>query len=244
MASLLPDFLNLTPLPDLDETHVYVWSGTLDLEDEALNACKAVLSRDELDRAARFKFDKDRNHFIAARGILRFLLGHYAALTPQAVSFVYGDKGKPELANGAEGLVFNVSHSHGVGAWALGLDGLIGVDVEWVQRKVDLDQVGKRFFSEKEWAELANMNEKERRAGFFRCWTRKEAFVKALGDGISFSLKAFDVSVGPVAQITRIEGDHDPAKWTMQAFDPGQDYTGTLAFEGQVQVGHHLLDVS
>ena len=241
MEPKLPDFLNSAPCPELDDGHVLVWSGSLDLAPQALETCASILSPDELDRAARFKFEQDSNHFVAARGMLRFFLGFYTRCSPSELEFTYGDKGKPELIHASDTLKFNVSHSHGIGAWALGLVPLLGVDVEWNLRKLDFDRVGKRFFSENEWASLANLSAAERRAGFFNCWTRKEAFVKALGDGLSFSLKAFDVSTGNEAEITRIDGDQDPAKWALHAFEPWATYAGALAAVGQVQFHHFVL---
>jgi len=224
------------PKQNLDAHSVHVWSGALDLNAQDLCACESVLSDDERARADQFKFEKDRKHFVLARGILRYLLSHYAGRAPSDFSFVYGQKGKPELSNEGGGLQFNVSHSNGVGAWAFSLNRPVGVDIEWVGRRVDVGGIGRRFFSENEWATLNEMPEKKRRHSFFLCWTRKEAFVKALGDGLSFSLKAFDVSVHGQARLTRVEGDQDPDNWTMQSFEPFENYMCAVAFEGKAKV--------
>lgn len=244
MVPLLPGLSVPEHMLGLTPGSVYVFSGSLDLDTQALAVCKSVLSDDERVRADRFKFEKDQNHFVAARGILRHLLGVYSQLLPDELQFVYAEKGKPELANGPHGLRFNVSHSHGIGAWAFVFHRRIGVDVEWTGRRVDVDSVGKRFFSEREWATLSDLSENERAHSFFLCWTRKEAFVKALGDGISFSLQAFDVSVQGEAKLTRVEGEEDPLSWTMHAFEPVETYVGAVAFDGKAEVLHHVISIS
>ena len=225
----------------LGQETLHVWSGRLDVDATALEAYALVLSDDELARANRFRFDKDRTHFVVTRGVLRYLLGAYIHVPAQEVAFGYGQKGKPKLANPETGVCFNVSHSHGMGAWAFGLNRSVGIDVEYVKRSVNIEAVGKRFFSDNEWVQLCHLPEAERRNSFFRCWTRKEAFVKALGDGLTFSFKAFDVTIGDMSQVQHIEGVHDPQNWLLKTFKPAPDYVGALAVEGQVKVVHHHL---
>ena len=225
----------LGSIPPLGEMQVQVWTGPLDLDEADHHQCESILSDDERDRANRFRFEKDRRHFVAARGILRHLLAEHVGLCPGDVTFAYGEKGKPALS-GSVGPVFNVSHSHGVGAWVFSSAGIVGVDVEWVERRVDMDRVGKRFFSTNEWASLERLPTAQRKACFFNCWTRKEAFVKALGEGLTFSLKAFDVSVGEVATLSRLEGDLNPSNWSLESFEPVEGYVGCVAYEGQAEV--------
>lgn len=238
---LLPGLTTAEPDLALDQDTLHVWSGGLDVDAKALEAYAFVLSADEKARADRFRFDKDRTHFVVTRGVLRFFLGAYTHRLPKDVAFCYGPKGKPELANKGTGVCFNVSHSHGMGMWAFAINRPVGVDVEYVERSVNIDAVGKRFFSDDEWRHLCDLPDDQRRKSFFRCWTRKEAFVKAIGDGLSFSLKAFDVSVGEMAQLKRIDGEYDPQKWTLKAIEPTPEYVGAVAFEGQARVLFHAL---
>ena len=225
----------------LGQDALAIWYGKLDVGADILESYAYVLCADEKARADRFRFEKDRSHFVITRGVLRYLLGAYTNKRPEEIAFEYGQKGKPELKNNATLVRFNVSHSHGMSMWAFAVNRAVGVDVEYVKRMVDIDAVGKRFFSDNEWRDLRDLPEDQRRQNFFRCWTRKEAFVKALGDGLTFSLKAFDVTVGEVAQLKRIDGEHDPQKWTLQTFDPAPDYVGALAFEGQADVLYHTV---
>ncbi len=238
---LLPHLITTQNNLTIEKGTLYVWSGLTNVNAQILDELASVLSDDEMGRADRFRIKKDRSHFVVTRGVLRYVLGAYTGLPPRNIVFEYGHKGKPELANKTTKISFNVSHSHGMGVWAFVLDGAVGVDVEYVKRSVDIDGIGKRFFSENEWGHLRDLPEEERRKCFFRCWTRKEAFVKALGDGLTFSLKAFDVTVGDIAQLKRVEGMPDHQKWTLQAFEPAPDYVGALAFEGQNKVCYQTL---
>lgn len=237
----MPQLHALGSIPCLHSNQIQVWAGSLDVRESDLQVCESVLSDDEQERAGRFHFEKDRHHFVAARGILRHLLAKHMHQRPDQVVFHYGEKGKPELKGDPMGLAFNVSHSHSVGAWAFSLAGVVGVDVEWTGRKVDVDAVGKRFFSTNEWATLGDLPVDKRKTCFFNCWTRKEAFVKALGDGLSFSLKAFDVSVGSRATLSRIDGDFDPQNWSLESFEPAESYVGCVAFEGHANVAYQRL---
>lgn len=214
---------------------VHVWCGELDVEADARTICEAVLSDDERQRAARFQFDRDRFRFIVARGMLRRLIGCYHQCAPEAVVFSYGDHGKPGLAGFQEGFAFNTSHANGLGVWAFRFGGDIGVDVEWTGRRVEIDAVARRFFSDREWMALRDLPSDEKRAGFFRCWTQKEAFVKALGRGLAFSLSAFDVAVSGPAALLRVEG-MDAAAWVLVELHPAEGYAGALAFEGAEKI--------
>ena len=214
---------------------VHVWCGELDVEADARAICETVLSADERQRAARFLFDRDRFRFIAARGMLRQLIGEYLRCAPEAVVFSYGDHGKPKLSDAQEGFAFNTSHANGLGLWAFRSGGDIGVDVEWTGRRVEIDAIARRFFSDREWMALCDLPPEEKRAGFFRCWTQKEAFVKALGRGLAFSLSAFDVAVSGPAALLRVEG-MDAAAWMLVELHPARGYVGALAFEGAEKI--------
>lgn len=220
--------------PALGADSVHVWCAELDVDSERLDACRAVLSEDERARAARFRFDRDRVRFTAARGTLRFLLGRYLSRPAKDLAFVYGEQGKPGLADRTD-LGFNVSHTQGLGVWAFRYDRPLGVDVEWVHRGVDHGRIARRFFSEREWRALFDLPADDLAPGFFRCWTQKEAFVKALGDGLTFSLKAFDVAVAGPARLLRLDGA-DASAWAFYSLAPADGFVGALATQGEAHL--------
>lgn len=226
----------LSKISKLTDSEVQVWSSSLDISDANLDVCRQILSKDEFQRATRFHFEKDRKHFVASRGILRFLLGAYAKIPPAQIRFDYGEKGKPFVAGTPTDLRFNVSHSHGRALWGFTLHRRFGLDLEYTEREVDIDAVAQRFFSAKEWNAMKDLSFEERKTCFFNCWTRKEAFVKALGDGLTFGLSAFDVTVFQQAKITRIDGPEKPQDWTLQALTLADGYAGATAFEGDAHV--------
>jgi 4'-phosphopantetheinyl transferase len=198
----------------------------------------ALLSPDEQVRAAKFYFDEDREHYRYGRAILRTLIGQYEQIEPTAVPFVYGEHGKPGLAGGD--LRFNLSHADGVALIAFARGREIGVDVERVRPLSDADRVARRFFSEREYGEYTAVFDAQKPQAFFNCWTRKEAFIKAIGEGLSCPLKSFDVSLlpGEAAQLREIRGSETAAAhWTLHSLDPLPGYVSAVIAEGQ---GWHL----
>lgn len=183
---------------ELGDQEVHVW--TADLADAAAHESRwqPLLSAEERGRAARFRFDGDRRRFTAARGLLRMLLGAYLKAAPATLSFRYSEKGKPALdgPHSETGLAFNVSHSGAVALFGVTRGREIGVDVEQMSRESDLEAIARRFFSVHEQAQLAAVAPEQRREAFFRCWSRKEAYIKARGEGLSLPLSQFDVSIG------------------------------------------------
>jgi 4'-phosphopantetheinyl transferase len=205
------------------------------LDDRALSTAR-WLSPDETDRASRFHFERDRRRFAAARGVLRALLGRYLGVDPSALVFAYGRHGKPSLAPPWEGLHFNVSHSSDVALVALGTDHEIGVDVEHERPVAEMDSIRQRHFSPRENAEMDRLPESDRGHAFFLCWTRKEAFIKAVGDGLSHALDAFDVTVvpGEPARLLRVEGDPEaPRRFYLAGLEPAEGFAGALAVLGR-----------
>ncbi|PYQ42304.1 MAG: 4'-phosphopantetheinyl transferase [Acidobacteria bacterium] len=194
------------------------------------------LSPDENRRASRFHFERDRRRFAAARGILRALLGRYLCVDPSDLVFGYGPHGKPALASPWHGLRFNVSHSGGLALLAFATDYEIGVDIEQERPLPEMDSIAERHFSPPENAELQLLAERERRRAFFRCWTRKEAFIKAVGDGLSHALDAFDVTLAPSepARILRVEGDPEAAgRFRLEGLEPAHGFAAALAALGR-----------
>jgi 4'-phosphopantetheinyl transferase len=192
------------------------------------------LAPDELTRAARFRFARDRARFVVARGILREVLGAHLRVPPARLAFRSGPHGKPALAEPPAGdwLRFNVSHSDGVVLVALARAREVGVDVERMRPDVAAADLARRFFSPREQAALAALPEDRRRAGFFRIWTCKEAFIKGTGEGVSRGLASFDV-VDPACDVAlAIEAaPAEAAAWALRELSAPAGYAAAVAVE-------------
>ncbi|MBZ5536431.1 MAG: 4'-phosphopantetheinyl transferase superfamily protein [Acidobacteriia bacterium] len=197
-----------------------------------------LLSSDEQERAARFHFEVDRRRFIVGRGLLRTILGQYLEVQPTALRFQYEPQGRPSLAapERKEKLSFNLSDSGDLAVYALALNRRIGIDLERLRAVPDMLEIAKRFFASEEFDELCSLPGGLQREGFFRCWTRKEAYLKAIGEGLGVPLDQFVVSLASkeVARVVSILGDPEEAsRWTLTELAPGADYVAALAVEGQ-----------
>lgn len=216
----------------VDETHV--WSASLLPPAGRRQALRQLLTPDEEERAGRFYFEEHRQRFIAARGILRALLGRYLGLKPETIRFAYNEYGKPSLAvPEAASLCFNVSHSGDMALYAVTHARQIGVDIEQLRPVSDIRQIVERFFSPYEQAEWLRLPVEQQIAGFFNCWTRKEAYIKARGQGLSLPLDQFDVSLTP-GQPVRLLADrhfHDLPNWSLASLEPAPGYAGALVVE-------------
>lgn len=223
---LPPDSLSLPP------GEVHVWRVALEMEPAGLEELQQTLAPDERARAARFHFSKDRRHFIAARGALRDILARYLRCDPTHLQFCYGLAGKPALAPGAQvqDLHFNLSHSQGLALYAVTRIGEIGIDVERIEVDVARERVAERFFSPQEVFALRALPAHLQPEAFFNCWTRKEAYVKARGDGLRIPLDSFDVSLTPGAPPTFLRGAGP--QWSLQALTPAPHYVAAIAAEG------------
>jgi 4'-phosphopantetheinyl transferase len=221
----------------LPEGQVHVWRISLEPHAEVLASLWQMLSADEQQRADRYHFARDRDWFIARRGRLRLLLGRYLGLDPASLQFSYNSYGKPALQPGLAGQVcFNISHSRGLALFALASQGDIGVDLEHLRSDIDHLALAERFFSAAERAELNALPLAIRQQAFFLCWTRKEAFIKAHGEGLSLPLDTFDVSLTP-GQPARLlatrAGLEAPDQWSLSNLEPAPDYLAALAVRGQ-----------
>jgi 4'-phosphopantetheinyl transferase len=198
----------------------------------------ASLSPDERDRAGAFVRERDRRHFTVGRGVLRAILSRYAGIPPKQVRFCYGPHGKPALdeAHGGQTLRFNLAHSHDLALYAVTRGREIGVDLEWVGRPVpDAATIAEHYFSAAERARLRALPELLRHEAFYNCWTRKEAYLKARGEGLSLPLDQFDVSLAPGEPAALLSSHGDPGevvRWTLWALIPGPGYVAALAVEG------------
>ena len=173
----------------------HVWLRRLDASLDEFKACYELLSSDERNRAQRFKIERPRVEFVLTRATLRSLLGHYLGIDADKVRFRNENRGKPLLDDRSD-LCFNVSHTDGLALMAFVKSRSIGVDVEKVKPETEVAKLAERFFSARERRDLKELRGDELRAAFFRVWTRKEAYIKATGEGLSLPLDQFDVSIG------------------------------------------------
>ncbi|MEW6067029.1 MAG: 4'-phosphopantetheinyl transferase superfamily protein [Nitrospirota bacterium] len=227
----------LSGLP-LSKKDIHIWRVALDSPVISVQKLKQTLSIDERIRAERFHFEKDRTYFIIRRGILRTLLGFYLGIDSRKLQFCYGKYGKPALADisGKGTICFNISHSGGVALYAFTRDCEIGVDIERIRDIPEMDQVVEHFFSEREKSVFRSLPKNRQKEAFFNCWTRKEAFIKAIGDGLYLPLDKFDVSAtsDEPAKLLKIEGDSKGAsQWFIQDLKPANRFASAIAVEGR-----------
>ncbi len=225
------------PPPALGEGELHLWAIPLDPPPERLAALGAALSADEWERAHRFRFEIHRRRFVAGRGALRALLGGYLGIAPGRLAFTYGERGKPDLAPGLvpRPLHFNLSHSHELGLLGVTWTREVGVDVEHLKPMDDLGTIAERFFAAAENASLRALPAEEHERAFFRCWTRKEAYLKAVGVGLAAPLDSFVVTLAPgePARMLSLEGRAEAgARWRMWHLEPAPGYLGAAAIEG------------
>ena len=220
----------------LSGNEIHIWTQDLFYPADEVGFFQGLLSLDELERAGRYHFEAHRSEYIVSRGTLRALLGSYLRVSPRDLRFVYSAYGQPSLsaAESSELLNFNVSHSSGVALFAVAHARRIGIDVERVRRDFDTSEIAERYFSNAERAALRQLPQDDRHNAFFRCWTRKEAFIKALGEGLSHPLDQFDVTLTPQdpAALLATRPDASEAKrWMLWNICLPGDYAAALAAE-------------
>ena len=228
---------NWTPPPDslkLESNHADVWRLSLDLSTDSVKLNESTLSADEEKRAAHFHFEVDKNRFIVAHGVLRKILGRYLHSDPAELTFSLNQYGKPALVNSA--VEFNLSHSGDFALIAVTQGRKVGVDVERIRQGISSHVIAQQYFSKSEVAELQSLPLQQRERAFFTCWTRKEAYIKAQGLGLSLPLESFDVSLAPgqpaILRATRPD-PQESARWTLLSLDADPNYAGALAVEGR-----------
>lgn len=229
--------------PVLGDADIHVWCAPLDLASAEVELLARTLDPSEGERAARYRFERDRRRFVVRRGVLRRILGRYLGEEPGRLEFTYGPQGKPALGGAARRLVnFNLSHSGGIALYAFAAGADLGVDVEHLKPLPDADQVSERFFSRREHGVYQALTAHQKVRGFYNCWTRKEAFVKAPGHGLSHPLDRFEVSLvpGEEARVLSVDGDAGwGALWFLREVEPGPGFVGALAAEGSGwQISH------
>lgn len=220
---------NGPPVQAPGEGEAHLWLVSLAVKHGALSYFKSILSRDERERAERFREKRNAQRYVAARGALRSLLGTYLSIGPAELQFAYNSSGKPRLVEEGASPGFNVSHS---GDWALlGFTGChkIGVDLEQVRGEIEFVDLAKRFFSPNEFQKLLSLPADQQRQAFYCGWTRKEAFLKARGEGLSRGLDQVEVSLGldgPAAIIEASDELDASRAWTIQHLSPLPEYVG------------------
>lgn len=216
----------------LSKNEIHVWTVPIGASQGAASTFEPVLSPDEIERATRFRFDHLRDSFITARGTLRYLLGRYLDVDPANIQFRYGSKGKP-LLSGGQGIDFNLAHSGNMAVFAFTVDCEIGVDVERIRALNDMEDLAKRYFCSEEAAELISLASQDREQAFFSCWTRKEAYIKAIGEGLSTPLDEFRVTVLPdePVRLVHIAANRDAAEaWNLEDLQLTEGYAAALAY--------------
>ncbi|MCU7495887.1 MAG: 4'-phosphopantetheinyl transferase superfamily protein [Ignavibacteria bacterium] len=217
-----------------DEVHVWHVDAGLVSSSEFWN----VLNGEETERARRYHFSKDRENFLVSRGVLRSLIAHYTNNSPENVEFHYNKYGKPFL-KGEESLKFNVSHSGRILLFAFARNKELGIDVEQIRHDFAELEIAGSFFSSSEVLQLSVLPEEIRKLAFFKCWTLKEAYIKAKGKGLSVPLDSFDVSVCPeaaseVKELLRVPDDPEESrKWKIFSLSVALGYCAALAVEGE-----------
>jgi 4'-phosphopantetheinyl transferase len=229
------------PVAELAAGEVHIWRARLEQPEPVRESCRALLSDDELARAAKFYFEKDRHHFIVSHGMLRQTLAPYAGLAPRELQFRTEKNGKPVLAgNGRpDSLKFNLSHSGELALLAITSGEIVGVDVERHRPDFAGEAIADRFFSAEEAGKLRTLPEEQKVEAFFNCWTRKEAYVKAIGEGLSIPLDSFDLTFAPgeAPALLRVAGHPEELlRWSIYNLTPGEGYAGALMVEGREHV--------
>lgn len=221
---------------------VHIWRIDLAQEDAEIRQCRALLAADEIERADRFYFARDRKRFTVARGAMREILSRYTGAGAVDLRFSYGPKGKPELSVDMKqtGIKFNLSHSQEVALLAVTRGLNVGIDVEWIKADFATDDIAEQFFSAAEVQTLRSLPVSQRVEAFFSCWTRKEAYIKALGEGLSVPLDSFTVAFAPTVAAALLHVKVDPAeikRWSMYNIVISDGYKAALVVQGK----HHRL---
>jgi len=219
----------------LSSGQIHLCRTRLDLQQDTLRRLRTYLSPDEIVRAGRFRFPRDRDHFTAARGILRDLLARFLGCVPASICFSQGPNGKPSLSQkwSKNQLFFNVSHSHGWALYVFGNGRELGVDIEKIREEIDATKIAERYFSLREREEFRLLPHDLQPEAFFLCWTRKEAYVKARGLGLQIPLDSFDVSLTPSEPATLCSQDRE--RWELRSFHPIKGFVAALVSEGKIE---------
>ena len=237
MASLSPLWSVPPETIRLSDHEVHIWRAHLDRPKATVEQLLGSLSTDERSRAERFYFQKDQGHFIVARGLLRAILSRYLSIDPKQLCFAYNEYGKPALSQdfGRYCLHFNLSHADGLALFAITKEREIGIDLERLRPGFANCEIAERFFSSQEVRVLRGLPDYLQEEAFFTCWTRKEAYIKAKGEGLSIPLDQFEVSLAPGQPASLLKTYWDPqeaSRWSLRELYPGLGYVAAVAARG------------
>ena len=223
----------------LHRDEVHVWTVNLDVPSGTIARLSAYLASEEHERSARFRFERDRERFIVAHGVLRDLISRYLEVEPGQISYACNEFGKPDLSpKFGSRLNFNLSHSAGIALIAITADADVGIDVERIRTRFEYADFARFFFSAAENEYLMNLPRDHRTEAFFSCWTKKEAYLKACGKGLSISPDRFSVPLEndgvrtPIDLLVTSNDTHPDKRWSMYTLAPAPCYVGALAIEG------------
>ena len=224
--------------PNLNREQVHIWRASLDIPEEEVTRLYTLLSPDETARANKYRFPIHKRRFIVARGILRELLGNYLEINPNTVKFEYGDRGKPYIsANTCKFLQFNISHSEEYALLGFTCDRRrIGVDLEYLREMPDAVKIAQRFFSPQEYDLIRNLDSKQQCLAFFKLWTAKEAYLKAIGTGLAGCLASIDIDFDKGDRIHLSCNDNSTSvdNWSIYPCIPASNYVGTVAIDAPI----------
>jgi len=219
---------------------VHIWCTSLLQSGRCFRLLQRIISDDERQRVEGMRFERDRRRLIIGRGLLRMITSYYLGEEPSKLQFQYGHHGKPYLrdSSGNKSLHFNLAHSNEMALYAFTRSIEMGIDIEYIRDLPDAEQIARSTFSPLENMMLHDLPAHQKQEAFFNCWVRKEAFIKAIGDGLYHSLDRFDVTLSPgePAQLLRIDGDTEKAsRWFIKSLAPARGYAAAIAVEN-----HHL----
>jgi 4'-phosphopantetheinyl transferase len=233
----------VNPIKDrliLEKDEAHLWYFDLDNAKKEHDLIKSLLSQDELNRAASFHFEKDRKRYICARGILRLLISVYTGINPAKIKFCYSEFGKPELEKEIyeNTIQFNLAHSENAAVFGFIKNTHLGIDIEFLRPIANFLEIAKRYFSTKESRQLNYFSEEKRTEAFYNCWVKKEAVIKAIGEGLSFPLKDFTVSLDMNEETIDLKSESNVElnnrKIFLSGFKPENNLTGAVALTGPV----------
>ncbi|MBM1106812.1 4'-phosphopantetheinyl transferase superfamily protein [Aurantibacter crassamenti] len=219
----------------ISQGHIHIWSISAIDDIHKLNEISKILSKDELLKASKFRFNKDRSVYITARFLLRKLIGSYLGIAPKEIVFEYSEFGKPSYLKNVD-LDFNVSHSGNRIIIGFSKEYNLGVDIERIKKDFDPLELAENVFSDDEIRALSATNDSEKFQAFYRGWTRKESFIKAVGEGLSYPLKSFTVTIDDdenASFITINSTQESQQNWQLHSFIPAKDFIAAITTNGK-----------